>query len=302
MRKGIVVSYLIFFLCLVLGGTAYGGDAHKKSVLTIGRFSDKALKEQRQLGPIITYLASRLKDVGIEKGEVIYIRDNESVIKYLKDGSLDIVLETPFSAYLYKIEADATPILLVCRKGVAEYNSVIFVRKDSEISRLEDLKGKLIAFEDPGSTSAYFLPKVSMEAKSLDLVQVDHVVTAVPGDKVGYIFAGSELNISTWVFFGRVNAGALSNTEWLDQSDNPEAYRKHFKIIYETQKIPRMFVIIRKGLDKKLVGRVKEELLNMAGNEEGRKALKPFKLQEFLELPGGVEAALKPIENLLAKQ
>ncbi|MFQ5957300.1 MAG: phosphate/phosphite/phosphonate ABC transporter substrate-binding protein [Candidatus Brocadiales bacterium] len=300
MRRIIVLS-LILSLCFVLTNAAHGQGTPKKNVLTMGRVSDKALKEQKQIEPIITYLASKLEDVGIERGEVVLMSDNDAVIEYLRKDKLDIVLETPFSAYLYKVEANVTPVLLAWRKGAGEYNSLIFVRKDSGIRRLEDLKGKVIAFEDPGSTSAYFLPMFSIKAKGLNLVEIESFDSPVPEGKIGYVFAGSELNISGWVFFNNVDAGALSSTDWNDQGDNPRAYRKEFKIIYETQKVPRMLVAVRKGLDKKLVERIKEELLKMDKGEEGRKALKGFKVKRFLELPGRPEDVLKPIEDLLIR-
>jgi phosphonate transport system substrate-binding protein len=299
--RNITVVSIIFYLGLILATTAYAQDITKKNVLTMGRFTDKVHKEQKQIEPIITLLASKLRDMGIERGEVVLLHDNETVIKNLKECKLDIVLETPFSAYLYKAKANATPILLASRKGVEEYNSYIFVRRDSGISRLEDLKGKIIAFEDPGSTSAYFLPMVSMELEDMDLVRIDSFDSPVPEDKIGYIFAGSELNISTWVYHNKVNAGALSSTDWPDQKDNPKAYRNEFEVIYETQKVPRLLVIVREGLDKKLVARIKEELLKMNKAEEGVNALKPFKINKFYEPPEGIEGIFKSIEDLLIK-
>ncbi len=179
---------------------------------------------------------------------------------------------------------------------VSEYNSFIFVRKDSGIRRLEDLKGKVIAFEDPGSTSAYFLPKYSIEEKGLDFLEIELSNFPVPEDKIGYVFAHQELNISSWVFFKKVDAGALSNLDWHNQEENPGAFRKEYKIIYETQKIPRMLVMAREGLDKIFVTRIKEELLNMDKSEEGREALKGgLKISKFVEIPEGL---LESIENL----
>ncbi len=300
MNKRIVYN-MIFHLCFILSCLFFTNVVSGKSVLTMGRFSDKALKAQQQIEPIINYLASRLKDVSIERGEVVLVRDNETVLKYLRDGKLDIVLEAPFSAYLYMVKANATPILLAWRKGAGEYSSFIFVRKDSGIHRIEDLRGNVIAFEDRGSTSAYFLPKYSINAKGLDLVEVKSTDIDIPDEKIGYIFADSELNISSWVFFNKVDAGALSSTDWNDHKDNPKAYREEFEIIYETQSVPRMLVIVRDGLEERLVKRITEELLNMDKNDEGRNALKEFKVQKFYEPLEGLDSALKPIKDMLKK-
>jgi phosphonate transport system substrate-binding protein len=299
MRK-IIVAGLILPLGFVLA-SAHGQEVPKKSVLTMGRATDKVVKQGKRIEPIITYLASRLKDMGIERGEVVLAGDNkvETLIELLKEEKLDIVLETPFIVSTLKPKANLTLILLCWKGGVPEYNSFIFVRGDSGISRLEDLKGKIITFEDPGSTSAYFLPKFSMKAKGLDLVELPSFDSPIPKDKIGYLFAGSELNISSWVFYNKVAAGALSNLDWATSEENPEAYREEFEIIYETQKVPRMLVVVREALNEKLVARIKEELLKMDKSEEGREALKASKYSKFTELPGGAEGILGPIEDLL---
>jgi phosphonate transport system substrate-binding protein len=297
----VVATGLAIALCLVSPTVSYSQEPTQQSVLTMGKVTRKVSKWHGRIEPIMNHLAPRLKDMGIERGEVLLAKDNSAGVNYLREGKLDIILETPFSACLYKVEANATPILLVSRQGMLEYNSVIFVRKDSGIHRLEDLRGKIIAFEDPGSTSGYFLPKLSMLAEGLELFEMDSLDSPVPEDGVGYVFAGEELNISTWVHRNKVDAGALSNLDWPDNEDNPESYRKEFEIIYESRKVPRMLVAVREGLDKKLVARIKEELLNMHKTEEGRKALQTAKIDRFVVLLGRSEDALKPIEELLER-
>ena len=298
MNKVIVLG-LILFLNPIFAEIAYTQEAQKKNVVTIGRVTEKVFKQQKDTEPLIAYLASRLQDAGIERGETVFVSDNKTMIRYLKEGKIDSILETPFSAQMYRVEANVAPILLVWKKEAVKYNSFIFVRKDTGINRLEDLKGRIIAFEDEGSTSAYFLPKFSMEAKGLNLVHVNFPYPCIPEGKTGYVFAGSELNISSWVFFKKAAAGALSCSDWYDQEDNPKAYRKEFKIIYKTQKLPRMFAMVRAGLEERFVVRVKEELLNIDRGKEGKEALKKFGIKKFVELPKG---ALGRIERLCGKK
>jgi phosphonate transport system substrate-binding protein len=300
MRK-VIVTGLILALFLLPAGTALGKDISKNHVLTMGKVTRKVSKQQKRMKPIIACLASRLSDVGIERGELLLAKDNDTFIEYLQEGKVDIVLETPFSASLYKLKTKAVPILIACRQGVLEYKSVIFVRRDSGIHSLEGLKGKIIAFEDPGSTSAYFLPRLAIESEGLTLVEMPSFDSTVPEDKIGYVFAGEELNVSTWVFFGRVDAGALSDMDWDDQEDNPAPYRKEFQIIYETMYIPRMLVLVREGIDERLRDRITEELLNMDKNEEGREALKPYKIGKFLKLSEDMENTFKPIEDFIIR-
>ena len=300
MRK-VIVTGVILTLFFLPADITSGKDTSRKNVLTMGKVTRMVSKQQRRMEPIIACLASRLSDVGIERGELLLAKDNDALIEYLQEGEVDIVLETPFSACLYKLKINALPILMMQRQGVTEYKGLIFVRKDNRIQSLKDLKGRVIAFEDPGSTSAYVLPRLAIEAEGLEMVEVRSADSAVPEDKVGYVFAGEELNVSTWVFFDRVDAGALSSLDWDDQEDNPAPYRKEFEIIYETMSVPRMLVLVREGMDGHLRERITEELLNMDRNEEGREALKPFKISKFVELPEDMENTFKPIKDFIIR-
>ncbi|MBI5187692.1 MAG: phosphate/phosphite/phosphonate ABC transporter substrate-binding protein [Nitrospirae bacterium] len=283
MRK-IGVLGLILFSCFISVNPLYGQENSTKGILSMGRATDNVIIQQKKIEPIIDYLASRLEDIGVERGEVVLAGDNKisTLIRLVKEGEIDIILESPFIATVLKVEAKAIPILIAWRKGVREYNSLIFVRKDSGIKRIEDLKGRIIAFEDPGSNSGYFLPKIAMKSKGLELVELSSFNSIVPDGKTGYVFAGSELNISSWVFYKKVAAGAVSNLDWITPQDVPEAYKNEFKIIYESQKMPEFIVLVRKGLDRKLVKRVKEEFLRMDKSEKGRKALRPYGFDRFV--------------------
>lgn len=285
MRK-IAFFCLLLFFGLTLPETLYSKEFLKKKSLSIGRATDNVITQQKKIEPIITHLASRLKDIGVEQGEVVLAGDNKvsNLIRLLKEGKIDILLESPLIAAYLKSKGAAIPILTAWRKGVGEYNSLIFVRKDSRINRIEDLKGKMIAFEDSGSNSGYFLPKIGMRAKGLELIELSSFNSIVPKDKTGYVFAGSELNISSWVFYKKVAAGALSNLDWNTPEDVPEAYKKEFKIVYESQKMPEFIVLVRPGLDKRLVERIKEEFLKIDKSEEGKEAIKPYGFNKFVEL------------------
>lgn len=299
MRKTALFCLLLFFV--FTSSNLYGQDISKKKTLTIGRATDDVITQQKKIEPIITYLVSRLKDTGIERGDVVLAGDNKvlNLIKLVKEGKIDIILESPLIATLLKVEADAVPILTVWRKGVGEYNSLLFVRKDSGIQKIEDLKGKLVAFKDPGSNSGYFLPQIGLKAKGLEMIELSSFNSIVPKDKVGYVFAGSELNISSWVFYKKAAAGALSNLAWVSPKDVPQSYKKDFKIIYESPKTPEFIVLVRPGLPKRLVERIKEEFLMMDKSEAGREALKSYEFDKFVEPDDGSWNFMTEIEKQL---
>lgn len=266
--------------------------------LTIGRATDKVTKEHRRLHPIVTYLAERLQNDGITGGRVVLEGNNndQGIIDFLDSGDLDLVFESPFSAALYRKRCGARPIALVCREGLVVYRSLILVRFDSPIQTPADLIGQVIAFEDPTSTSAYHLPKRSLQDLGYTLAPV-RLGDRMSGDRIGYVFAGSELNLSSWVFFGKVAAGCLSSADWVNPEENPTAFRESFRIIHETQPIPRMVVMARKGLAPELAERIRTEMLAMHEDPGGKAALAPYRIDYFTELTPEAETLIETLSS-----
>lgn len=61
------------------------------------------------------------------------------------------------------------PILVTQESdGSTSYVAVMYVRSDSGITKIEDLKGKSIAWADPNSASGYLIPRAELRAAGID--------------------------------------------------------------------------------------------------------------------------------------
>ena len=104
--------------------------------------------------------------------------------KLLKSGDVNIYFDSPCPALTAMHRSGAKPFLRRWKNGIASYYTEIFVRKDSGIEKLEDLKGKVIAFEDPYSTSSYFLPKSILTGAGIKMTQKTNFASSVAPDEV----------------------------------------------------------------------------------------------------------------------
>ncbi|CAH0338995.1 phosphonate ABC transporter substrate-binding protein [Rhizobium sp. CECT 9324] len=103
--------------------------------------------------------------LGVEKVSLFPAADYDGVIQGLLGGTLDYA-ELGASGYakIYLAKADAVePILTTVQTdGAMGYYSIMVARKDSGMTKVEDIKGKKLGFADPDSTSGYLIPTVTL--------------------------------------------------------------------------------------------------------------------------------------------
>jgi phosphonate transport system substrate-binding protein len=195
-------------------------------------------------------------------------------------------MESPYSTYIVNNVHGAAKLLLRrWQRGKAEYQSLIFTKRNSGINRLEDLRGKIIAFENPESTSGHFLPKFFLLRSGFKLSEKPNVEAKVLPEEIGYLFANSQKGLVDLVLTDRVAAGAFSDDDYarLDQKR-----RSDIVVVAETERMPRHLVSVRKDMAPELAERLGEILRSMAEDDEGRRILqKTGDTTKFDLLPEG---------------
>ena len=261
---------------------AAGDDAH---VLVLGRISDNPQAHYEQLKPLLDYVVPRMRDVGITEGRILMARSAQQMASYLRRGRVDWVTETAGTAMELEQQARAQPLLLTERDGVSQYHTVFFVRRDSGIDSLEALRGRSIAFQNVASTSAYFVPATELLDRGLPMEILLSPMDRPATGSVGYLFARSELNISTWVHKRLVDAGVMSSLDWNNPQRMPPTYRRDMRVIYETAPYPRAIEMVRGDLDPKVRERLYQVLVEAANDPDAREPLLQFfKTTHFLPL------------------
>ena len=103
--------------------------------------------------------------LGVEKVSLFPAADYDGVVQGLLGGTLDYAeLGASAFAKVYLAKADAVePILTTVQTdGSSGYYSIMVARKDSGITKVEDIKGKKLGYADPDSTSGYLVPLVTL--------------------------------------------------------------------------------------------------------------------------------------------
>jgi phosphonate transport system substrate-binding protein len=248
------------------------------------------------LREFVGYLARKLSAASDLKGTVIVAPNASQMVNLLEEKRVDFYMESAYPTYRINRNGSARLLLRRWKGGMSEYRSVIFTNKVSGISRVEELRGKMIALEDAGSTSGYFMPKLLMLNKKLMLTEKPGLDAKISAKEIGYIFAGSDKNILNLVLAKKVAAGAFSNDDYAAVG---EKEKTAISILEETTSMPRHLVSFRKDLPAPVAKRLKEVLLAMHEDAEGRTILqRTDNTTKFDLLPGGEESMRKRLVEL----
>ena len=276
--------------------------ASEPGVLVLGRISDDPAAHHDQLRQLLDYVVPRMSDVGIREGRVLMARDGKQLESYLRRGRVDWVTETSASAMALEARAGAKVLLLTERSGVGAYRTVFIARRDRGIRTLADLRGHSIAFQNPASTSAYYVPAMDLLSGGLGMEILLSPFDRPAEGSVGYLFARSEFNISTWVHKGLVDAGAFSNLDWESVQRMPESYRRDLVVFHETGEYPRALEMVRGDLDPAVAARLKEVLAGAANDPAASEALQRFfGTTRFLPIDDATRRSLDELRSGVAR-
>ena len=153
--------------------------------------------------------------------------------------------------------------LVTVRYGSTSYKGQIIVRADSGIKNLEDLKGKVMCWVDPNSTSGYIVPRILLQANGIDPDK----------DFAKTIEAGSHNNVVTQVYNGECDAGATYvDARSSVEKDLPDVKEK-VVVLATTSDIPNDNVSFIKDFPTDMRDQIVNALLEISESEEGKQAL-----------------------------
>lgn len=281
---------LAIFLCFQYTTAIHADTLYLGSV---GVDPDEEIKEFHSLA---TYLQKHLNHSKIDKVTVVVASNSKEMANLITNNKVHLYIDSPFPSLVVQKESGSSIFLRRWKKGVAEYRSVIFTRKDSGINTLEAMKGHVLAFEDPFSTSSYFLPKATLATKNLVLKQVNSGEN-VDKNSVGYLFSDDDRNTMLWVLRKKVSIGTMNETSYKRLA---KKRLNDLQVIASSIWVPRHVVSHAPGMKTDLVEAIKKTLIQMHESEEGKSALKGFaNTTGFDEFPGGVKKHLEPLAPLM---
>lgn len=251
---------IILLLAGLLVFSLFGCNKKEEEIITMGFVplidGDKLIESVEPLADMLT------EEIGI-KVEGFTASNYVGVVEGLGSGQVDFGIIPPFAYILANQENGAEVILTALNdKGESTYKSDFLVRKDSGIKSFEDVRGKVVAFVDPSSTSGYLFPGAHLIEEGIDIE-----------NDIDYMYSGGHDKSLQLLLNGDVDLIAtFSHIRERYKDEFPDALEK-LEVLGQTEDIPFISVTTRKGMDPDIQEKIQDALLKIGDTEEGRSLL-----------------------------
>ena len=242
------------------------------ATVTIGLIPEQNIfRQMDRYEPLATYLSKKL---GVKIKLKVLPRYGNIIENFVSEG-MDGAF---FGSFTYALAHARLGVEVLARpednEGRSTYHGLIIVRKDSLIRTVADMRGKRFAFVDKATTAGYLLPLAYFKKHGV-------------GDYRKYLnetyFAGTHEGVIEDVLNKKADIGAAKNTVFDRIAKSDERLRNELLVLDQSPEVPENGLAVRKDLDSKLKTKLKEALLAMQNNPEGKDVLNKFGAQKFID-------------------
>ncbi|OGQ95866.1 MAG: hypothetical protein A2521_01815 [Deltaproteobacteria bacterium RIFOXYD12_FULL_57_12] len=243
----------------------------KETGLNIVLVPEKNIFEQRKQYKYLTdYLAKKLGvavhlDIMPNYGKI-----SDAFI----EGQADAGFFGSFSYVLTQAKAGIEPIARpVWSNGKSTYCGYLFVRKDSGILSVADMKGKSLALVDKATTAGYIFQRFYFNSFGINDLS----------EYFSHIYFAGTHDAAAWaVYIGEADVGAAKDLIFNELGDNYPDFKDKMLVLAESPPVPSNGLAVNRNMHPALKTFLKTIFLNMDKTEEGREVLKRFGAAKFI--------------------
>ena len=274
MKNLLIATFLCLALVTIFTDTEVqlSEDVQQGKSLLIGLIPEQNIFDQiDRYQPLADYLSKKIGRAIELKVLTRYGNIIDNLVSLSLDGAF-------FGSFTYALAQKKLGLEVLARPqgfdGESTYHGLIFVRKDSGIRTIGDMKGKVFAFVDKGTTAGYLLP--------LAYFRENGIKNYVDYFRETY-FAGTHEDTIMDVLNKKADIGAAKNTVFERLAKANNRVKNELLFLERSPDVPENSLAVRKDLEASVKRGLKEVLVDMHNDPLGSKVLKDFGARRFIE-------------------
>lgn len=235
--------------------------------LRIGILPERDVYAQRKrYQSLASYIAQAIK----RPVEINTVNSYQAILSDMDQKMVDVAFLGSLVAVMAIDQQGASVVLKTqMPNGEATYRGVLFVKEDSPIRAIDDLRGKRVAMIRT-TTAGHLFPIYEMHARGL---------LAMP-DPPRTLWAGTHDEVIIEVLEGRADAGAAKDLRLAEFSRVHPEYK--IRRLAQSAPVPENALVHRADLDRRVVEPLRSALLALDQSTEGQKLLAAFGAKAFV--------------------
>jgi phosphate binding protein/phosphate/phosphite/phosphonate ABC transporter binding protein len=246
------------------------------------------LKQEMRYSPLIKYLSKEL-GMGVRVNLRHFTSYGEIINAFLKNDINSAFLGS-FVYGIIKTKKNIVPLVRPEKRKISWYRGLIFVRKDSGIKNIKDLKGKTFAMIK-NTTAGDLFPKIYFKRNKIK--DMNKYLGKI------YYLASHDLSIIK-VLNGDIDAGAAKDLIFYKLAKSDPRISNDLVIIAKSTQVPENAFVVSKDIEIKcyechkrriskyygkpdIIKRLQDAFLNLSNTKEGRELLRRFGADRFIK-------------------
>lgn len=276
------VLLLIAAIAMIFPPALYAAPGDKSLVLGVFPYLSPS-QMMEQLLP----LCKRMEEALGRKISMVSAPDFLSYVERTAKGEYDLVLTAPHMGRLAE-KRDGWQRVVQSGQKTA---TVVLVRQESPVQRLEDLRGRKMAVGNRRSVT-YLLAEEALAQKGITL-----------GKDVEVLETATFSNVVQSVFLGEVDAGATPTLLWDKWIHVNEEQHRQLREIYRAKPAtPSFLVMANPKTDQATILRLRQSLLSFQDTPAGKEFLQKSQFESFLPIDDASMASCDPYVHVLEQK
>ena len=247
------------------------GISQDPSEFTIGLIPEMNVFEQMdRFRPLAEYLSERIG----RPVKLTMLSRYGNIVERIENKDVDAAFLGSFTGALASEQLGMIPVARpINLDGSSTYWGYLFVRKDSGIEEVEQMKGLRLALVERATTAGFIFPVAYFKRNGIEIE--DNFFSEVQ-------FWGSHDATINAVLEGRADVGAAKNTIWEHLNQEDRRVDEELHILAMSPKAPSNGLLVSPEVDPELREKIKTTLLGLGDDPAAKTVLEQLRFEGFV--------------------